>query len=162
MRGSSPALPTPPNVPPPLHRSPTRKLRPRGGHVQEIARPHRPAGRSRQQDHHPNTRRRWQAERAGDSRISRRSKARGFAAAATGSVSVGPRAGRTRISPGSGSFSDLIRDSDGDIGSRSENVLASRFIEPPCASAAPERRLNPLAFQRPYFAVWFIAAYRTC
>jgi len=52
------------------------------------------------------------------------------------------RAGRTRISPGSGSFSDLIRDSDGDIGSRSENVLASRFIEPPCASAAPERRLN--------------------
>ena len=60
----------------------------------------------------------------------------------TSFTSSSARAGRTRISPGSGSFSDLIRDSDGDIGSRSENVLASRFIEPPCASAAPERRLN--------------------
>ena len=65
-----PTTPTPPNVPPPLHRPPPRKLRHRARHLQiSLPRPHRPAGPARQQDHHPPTRRRWQAERAREARI---------------------------------------------------------------------------------------------
>ena len=60
---------SPPDVPPPRDRRTPRKLGPREGHVQEIARPHRAAGHSRQQDNRTSTRRRWQSEWAREAPI---------------------------------------------------------------------------------------------